>query len=78
MEKIMEEKVNQIFEQVAKRNNTTVADIKAQIAMLIFEGINNENPKIQKIWRQVPYNGGMLTPEDLVRYIFFQIEYCRN
>jgi len=58
-----------IFEQIAKENNTTVAEVRREMEVAIRAAIENPDPKVQDEWTKIPYKGEEPTPEEVIAYV---------
>jgi len=61
-----------IFEQIAKENNTTVAEVRGEMEIAIRAAFGNPDPKIQDGWAKIPYKGEEPTPEEVITYVMRQ------
>ena len=72
--KMTKEKADAIFAEVAKNNNTTIEEVKAEIKAGIMEAMKNGNPEVQKKWKDMTKNGTEVTPESLLAYLVEQLK----
>lgn len=61
-------KTNDVFERVAKQNNTTADEVYAEIQKAIDAAFYNPDPLVQAEWAKIPYKGNKPTPEDVIAY----------
>ena len=56
--------------EVARRHHTTVEEVRREIrlAMAMAMAMCNPDPATRKIWGEIPCDGNVLTPEDLITY----------
>ena len=58
--------------EVARRHHTTVEEVRREIrlamAMAMAMAMCNPAPAARKIWGEIPCDGNVLTPEDLITY----------
>lgn len=57
-----------LFERLAKINNTTVEDMRAQIETRIRAGLNDPDPVRRAQWEKIPCAGEIPTPEEWLHY----------
>lgn len=69
MKKLTKEQAEKIYLKVAIQRHTTVDDIKKQIKLAMIAGMCNQNPEIQKRWREIPHDGDVPTPEELLIFM---------
>lgn len=67
--KMTKEEAEQIYKSVALKNNTTVDEVKRQIKFAMMIGMCNQSPEVQKRWNEIPHDGDILTPEELLIYL---------
>lgn len=72
--KMTKEKADAIFAEVAKNNNTTIEEVKAEINAGIMEAMKSGNPEVQKKWKDMTKNGTEVTPESLLAYLVEQLK----
>jgi len=63
-----------IFEQIAKENNTTVAEVRREMEVAIRAAIENPDPKVRDEWTKIPYKGEEPTPEEVIAYVSRQVK----
>lgn len=56
------------IEQIAKKNHTTVEEVRLQIKVSMINGLVSEDPKIKAFWQSIPCEGEIPTPEELIAY----------
>ena len=52
--------------EVARRHHTTVDEARREIRLAMAMAMCN--PAVRKIWGEIPCDGNVLTPEDLITY----------
>jgi galactokinase len=60
--------------EVARKNHTTVEEVRKEIRLAMIAAMCNPDPAIQKRWNAIPLAGDTLTPEDFITYVASQ---CR-
>ena len=60
--------------EVARKNHTTVEEVRKEIRLAMIVAMCNPDPAIQKRWNAIPHAGDTLTPEDFITYVASQ---CR-
>ena len=60
--------------EVARKNHTTVEEVRKEIRLAMIAAMCNPDPAIQKRWNAIPHAGDTLTPEDFITYVASQ---CR-
>lgn len=60
--------------EVARKNHTTVEEVRKEIRLAMIAAMCNPDPAIQKRWNAIPRAGDTLTPEDFITYVANQ---CR-
>ena len=68
--KQMNVRVEAALLEVARRHHTTVEEVRREIrlAMAMAMAMCNPDPATRKIWGEIPCDGNVLTPEDLITY----------
>ena len=61
--------------EVARRHHTTVEEVRREIRLAMAMAMCNPDPAARKIWGEIPCDGNVLTPEDLITYAAMQ---CRE
>lgn len=61
-------KLNDIFRQIAKENNTTPKEIKREIQKAIDVVTNSDNPQVRDYLKDIPKKGAKPTPEEFIAY----------
>lgn len=61
-------KLNDIFRQIAKENNTTPKEIKKEIQKAIDVVTNSDNPQVRDYLKDIPKKGAKPTPEEFIAY----------
>ena len=54
------------IEEIARREHKTVAQVRADMVEAMMSGWNNPDPQVQEMWKQIPCEGEMPTPEELI------------
>ena len=54
--------------EVARRHHTTVEEVRREIRLAMAMAMCNPDPAARKIWGEIPCDGNVLTPEDLITY----------
>lgn len=54
--------------EVARRHNTTVDEVRKEIRIAMAVAMCSPDPAVRKIWGEIPCDGNVLTPEDLITY----------
>ena len=54
--------------EVARRHHTTVEEVRREIRLAMAMAMCNPDPATRKIWGEIPCDGNVLTPEDLITY----------
>lgn len=68
MDKRKIESAKRAIEEIARKNNTTVDEVRLQIKVAMINGLVSEDPKIKAFWKSVPKEGEVPTPEELIAY----------
>ena len=58
-----------IWKQIAREDNTTVENVRAEIQRAIDAAMADPDPTIQRKWAAIPSKTGKPTPEELLVYI---------
>lgn len=69
MKQMTKEKAEEIYRRVALQNQATVDEIKKQIKLAMIVGMCNQDPAIQRRWSEIPHDGEVLSPEELLIYL---------
>ena len=59
--------------EVARRHHTTVEEVRREIRLAM--AMYSPDPATRKIWGEIPCDGNVLTPENLITYAAIQ---CRK
>jgi len=78
MNKMTKQRAEKIYQQVAVQNHTTVDKVKKEIKLAMLIGMCNQDPAIQKRWSEIPHDGEVLTPEELLIYLSSCVEKDKN
>ena len=54
--------------EVARRHHTTVEEVRREIRLAMAMAMCNPDPAARKIWGEIPCDGNVLTPKDLITY----------
>lgn len=60
--------------EVARRNHISVDEVRKEIKLAMLAAMCSSDPAIQKKWKDIPYEGDTITPEDLIRYIAKRVQ----
>ena len=52
--------------EVARRERTTIEDVRAAMTEAIMEAYNSPDPVVKARWAQIPCEGEIPTPEELI------------
>lgn len=55
--------------KVARKNHTTLEEVRKEIRLAMIAAMCDPAPAIQRVWREIPHAGDLLTPEDFITYI---------
>lgn len=66
-------KWNRILAEIAKRNHTTVEEVRREMNLAMKEGQHCPDPAVRAQWERIPKKNGELTTEDLLDYLLEQI-----
>lgn len=69
MKKMTKQRAEKIYQQVALQNHTTVEKVKKEIKLAMLVGMCNQNPAVQKKWHEIPHDGEVPTPDELLIYL---------
>lgn len=58
--------INEIIKQVAKAHNATPEEVHSEMKSALEAAFKNKDPKTQKEWEKIPYQGAHPTPEDVI------------
>lgn len=62
-----------IFEQLARKRNITVEEMRAIISARIEKGWNDPDPEKREQWRKIPCSGEIPTPDEWLQYALRQL-----
>jgi len=67
--------MEKIFNQIAKNNDTTEKEVKAEISKAINQAIENSkgNPEAEAFWKNISKNGEEPTTDEVVKAIVAKI-----
>lgn len=54
------------MEEIARKERKTVAQVRADMAEAMMSGWNNPDPQVREMWKQIPSEGDMPTPEEMI------------
>ena len=57
------------IEEVARREHKSVEEVRADMIEAMTEGFNSKNPAARAMWAQIPCEGEMPTPEELIAWV---------
>lgn len=57
---------DEIIRMVAEAHNTTPEEVYTEMQIALDAAFQNEDPKVQKEWEKIPYQGAYPTPEDVI------------
>ena len=57
------------IEEVARREGKTVAEVRADMMEAIEEAYRTPDPNAQALWAQIPREGEIPTPEELIIWV---------
>lgn len=60
------------FEAIARRHHLSMEEVALRLRKTIQRGIHHPDKAIRNSWRQIPYQGDELTPEDLFDFLVDQ------
>lgn len=69
MKKLTKADAENIYRRVAIQNHTTIDEVRKQIKLAMIVGMCNQDPAIQKEWNEIPHDGDVPTPEELLIYL---------
>lgn len=69
MKKMTKQRAEKIYQQVALQNHTTVEEVKKEIKSAMLVGMCNQDPAVEKMWNEIPHDGEIPTPEELLIYL---------
>ena len=61
--------------EVARRHHTTVEEVRREIRLAMAMAMCSPDLAVRKIWGEIPCDGNVLTPEDLITYAAMR---CRD
>lgn len=56
----------EIISMVADAHNTTPEEVYTEMQMALIAAFKNKDPKVQKEWKKIPFQGANPTPEDVI------------
>ena len=65
------------IQEVARRERKSVEEVRAAMIDAMKEGFNSEDPEVRAMWAQIPCEGEMPTPEELIGWASRQIRNSR-
>lgn len=63
------EQANEIFAQIAKREHTTVDEVKREVKRAMFFGMTDRSPSVREEWSKIPHKGDTITEEEFLLYL---------
>ena len=72
-EKMESLKFQRMLEQIARRHNTTVEEVRCQMQLSMDEAQKCSDPAVQARWNAIPRKGAQLTLEEFVDYMAQQV-----
>ena len=57
------------IEKVARREHKAVEEVRADMIEAMSEGFNSKDPSARAMWTQIPCEGEMPTPEELIAWV---------
>lgn len=54
--------------EVARRHHTTVEEVRREIRLAMAMAMCNPDSAVRKIWGEIPCDGNVLTPENVITY----------
>lgn len=78
MKKMTKQQAEKIYQQIAIKNHTTVDKVKKEIKLAMLIGMSNQDPAIQKRWAEIPHDGDVPSPEELLIYLSACVEKGKN
>ena len=73
MKKLTKNKMKYVLERIAKESNTTVENVRNEIAFAMAVGMSNKDPNVKKKWEEVPHDGELPTPEEFILHMANQV-----
>lgn len=68
MNRRQKQMAKEIFKRVARENGVSVDEMRKEIQKSINKAITSTDPTAQNIWREVPRDGDIPTPEEYFIY----------
>ena len=68
------DRISEIIEQIAVKNHTTPEEVRRQIKLAMLCGMVNQDPEVQKKWREIPCEGSVPTPEEFILWATLRLE----
>jgi len=62
-------KMEDIFNQIAKRHGVTAAEVKRDIEAAIEAAWESDNPKVRAFQKEIPAAGKKPTPEEMIQFL---------
>lgn len=73
MDKMQKYIVENALSKLATRDGITIQEVRSKIQDAMISGLMSNDPEVQKYWRSIPCENGMLTPEDLILFLIKQV-----
>lgn len=71
-------RTNDIFEKVARENDTTATEVYSEIQKAIDAGFSNPDPMVQAEWKKMNFKGDKPTPEEVIAYLVSELQTKRG
>ncbi len=62
-----------LWEQVARQYHVSAAEVQAEIAEAIRQGMCDPDPSVQQAWAEIPGSNEIPEPEEVVAWIAAQL-----
>lgn len=66
--------VENTLRKLAERDGISMQDVRSNIQDAMISGLMSRDPEVQKYWRRIPCENGVLTPEDLILFLVKQVK----
>ena len=61
--------------KIAIRERKPVSEIKKEMEKAMFVGLCSQDPTVQAYWRQIPCEGDVPTPEELIIFVSNELKH---
>lgn len=61
--------------KIAIRERKPVSEIKKEMKKAMFVGLCSQDPTVQAYWRQIPCEGDVPTPEELIIFVSNELKH---